>query len=75
MLRICIIVYPYKIVTCHNRAHEISKCRFAQTTRSISAGQKSCITVFPIGNFQKLSIQEFCDISYINKIVIIHDTI
>ena len=40
-----IIIYPYKIVTCHNRAYEVSKCTFELTTRSISAGQKSCIEV------------------------------
>ena len=35
----------YDIVTCYNRAQEVSKCRFALITRSISAGQKSCIAV------------------------------
>ena len=38
-------ICSYKIVTCHNRAYEVSKCTFALTTRSISAGQKSCIAV------------------------------
>ena len=42
---LAITIYPYKIVTCHNRAYEVSKCTFALTTRSISAGQKSCIAV------------------------------
>ena len=65
-----IIIYPYKIVTCHNRACEVSKCLFARTTRSISAGQKSCIAV----NTGFLTCYRLFydittrDVSYINKI-------
>ena len=59
-----IIIYPYKIVTRHNRAYEVSKYTFAQTTRSISACQKSCITV-NTGFFYDIATR---DVSYINKI-------
>ena len=65
-----IIIYPYKIVTCHIRAYEVSKCTFALTTRSISAGQKSCIAVNTgfltcYGTFYDVTTR---DVSYINKI-------
>ena len=64
-----IIIYPYKIVTCHNRAYEVSKFTFALTTRSISAGQKSCIAVNTgfltcYGTFYDVTIR---DVSYIIK--------
>ena len=67
---IYIYIYPYKIITCHNRAYEVSKCTFALTTRSISAGQKSCIVVNTefltcYGLFHDVTTR---DVSYINKI-------